>query len=238
MTVISTEVETIDHPANGSQEAWTEKILHITITAKSADDMRTFYSFTPYQNSALDELLGDRPTLSSLAGSLDITGAGEREVLAALPADLEHARRDTVEKALSLVGKVNYFWGGKSHAIGWDDRWGTLRKVTAAGSPSTGTYRPFGLDCSGMIDWALRNAGLPSDGNWYIGTNLTRVSVSEAHPGDMALFSDASHIGIIVGRNDAGKLLVCHCSSGRNNVVVSEFSATGFTVVGRPRFFS
>ena len=68
--------------------------------------------------------------------------------------------------------------------------------------------------------------------------NLTRVSVSEAHPGDMALFSDASHIGIIVGRNDAGKLLVCHCSSGRNNVVVSEFSATGFTVVGRPRFFS
>ena len=178
MTVISTEVETIDHPANGSQEAWTEKILHITITAKSADDMRTFYSFTPYQNSALDELLGDRPTLSSLAGSLHITGAGEREVLAALPADLEHARRDTVEKALSLVGKVNYFWGGKSHAIGWDDRWGTLRKVTAAGSPSTGTYRPFGLDCSGMIDWALRNTGLPSDGNWYIGTNL---KIGRAH---------------------------------------------------------
>lgn len=237
MTAITTEVETIAHPASGNREAWTEKILHITITPKTADDMRTIYNFTPYQNSALDELLGDRPTLSSLAGSLDITGADEREVLAALPADLEQARRDTVEKALSLVGKVNYFWGGKSHAIGWDDRWGTLRKVTAAGSPSTGTYRPFGLDCSGMIDWALRNAGLPSDGNWYIGTNLTRVSASEARPGDMALFPDASHIGIVVGRNDAGKLLVCHCSSGRNNVVVTEFSATGFTVVGRPNMF-
>ena len=233
MTAITTEVETIDHPASGNREAWTEKILHITITPKTADDMRTIYNFTPYQNSALDELLGDRPTLSSLAGSLDITGADEREVLAALPADLEQARRDTVEKALSLVGKVNYLWGGKSHVIGWDDRWGTLRKVTAAGSPSTGTYRPFGLDCSGMIDWALRNAGLPSDGNWYIGVNLTRVSTSEARPGDMALFSDASHIGIVVGRNDAGKLLVCHCSSGRNNVVVTEFSATGFAVVGR-----
>jgi len=237
MTAITTEVETIDHPASGNREAWTEKILHITITPKTADDMRTIYNFTPYQNSALDELLGDRLTLSSLAGSLDITGADEREVLAALPVDLEQARRDTVEKALSLVGKVNYFWGGKSHAIGWDDRWGTLRKVTAAGSPSTGTYRPFGLDCSGMIDWALRNAGLPSDGNWYIGTNLTRVSASEARPGDMALFPDASHIGLVVGRNDAGKLLVCHCSSGRNNVVVTEFSATGFTVVGRLGIF-
>jgi len=238
MTVISTEVETIDHPASGNQAAWTEKILHITITPKTADDMRTVYNFTPYQNSALDELLSDRPTLTSLAGSLDITGANEREVLSALPADLEQARRDAVEKALSLVGKVNYFWGGKSRAIGWDNRWGTLQKVTAAGSPSTGTYRPFGLDCSGMIDWALRNAGLPSDGNWYIGVNLTRVSASEARPGDMALFPDASHIGIVVGRNDAGKLLVCHCSSGRNNVVVTEFSATGFTVVGRPNIYT
>lgn len=237
MTAISTEVETIDHPASGDREAWTEKILHITITPKSADDMRTVYSFTPYQNSALDELLSDRPTLNGLAGSLDITGADEREVLSALPADLEQARRDTVEKALSLVGKVNYFWGGKSRAIGWDSRWGTLQKVTAAGSPSTGTYRPFGLDCSGMIDWALRNAGLPSDGNWYVGVNLTRVSASEARPGDMALFTDASHIGIVVGRNEAGKLLVCHCSSGRNNVVVTEFSATGFTVVGRPNIY-
>lgn len=237
MTAITTEVETIDHPASGNREAWTEKILHITITPKTADDMRTAYNFTPYQNSALDELLGDRPTLSGLAGSLDITGSDERGVLAALPADLEQARRDTVEKALSLVGKVNYFWGGKSHSIGWDSRWGTLQKVTAAGSPSTGTYRPFGLDCSGMIDWALRNAGLPSDGNWYIGVNLTRVSTGEARPGDMALFPDASHIGLVVGRNDAGKLLVCHCSSGRNNVVVTEFSATGFTVIGRPSIF-
>lgn len=237
MTAITTEVETIDHPASGNREAWTEKILHITITPKTADDMRTAYSFTTYQNSALDELLNDRPTLSSLAGSLDITGSDERGVLAALTADLEQARRDTVENALSLVGKVNYFWGGKSHAIGWDSRWGTLQKVTAAGSPSTGTYRPFGLDCSGMIDWALRNAGLPSDGNWYIGVNLTRVSTGEARPGDMALFPDASHIGLVVGRNDAGKLLVCHCSSGRNNVVVTEFSATGFTVVGRPSIF-
>ena len=242
MTEITVTEETIEHadsnPDDDVDDSWTEKLLHITITPKTADDMRINYSFTDYQNDALDELLSDRAALSSMAGSLAITSADVRDVLAALPAGLEQARQDTVQTALQLVGKVNYFWGGKSSAIGWDSRWGTLQKVTAAGSPSTGTYRPFGLDCSGMIDWVLRNCGLHSDGNWYVGTNLMSVSQADAQPGDFALYPDASHIGIIVGRNEAGKLLVCHCSSGRNNVVVTEFSASGFTVVGRPDIFT
>lgn len=43
--------------------------------AKSVDDMRTAYSFTDYQNSALDEILADRVALASLAKSLSITSA-------------------------------------------------------------------------------------------------------------------------------------------------------------------
>ena len=241
MTEITVAEETIAHadsdPNDDVDDSWTEKLLHITIVPKTADDMRISYAFTDYQNNALDELLSDRAALSSLAGSLTITSADVREVLAALPDSLEQARRDTVQTALQLVGKVNYFWGGKSSATGWDSRWGTLQKVTAAGSPSTGTYRPFGLDCSGFVDWTLRNAGLHSDGHWYIGTNLTAISQADARPGDFALYPDASHIGIIVGRNDAGKLLVCHCSSGRNNVVVTEFAASGFTAIGRPDIY-
>lgn len=236
MNEITTETEKIEHETE--DDSWTEEILHITITPKSADDMRTVYGFTRYQNSALDELLADRAALVSLVGNLKITSADIQKVLADLPAELSEARQRVVEKALSLVGKVNYFWGGKSSAIGWDNRWGTLQKVTAAGSPSTGTYRPFGLDCSGMIDWALRNAGLPSDGNWYIGVNLTGISSGNAQPGDMALFADASHIGIVVGRNEAGNLLVCHCSSGQNDVVITEASASGFTAIGRPDIFN
>lgn len=34
------------------------------------------------------------------------------------------AQRTLAESALMLVGKVNYFWGGKSYTVGWDDRWG------------------------------------------------------------------------------------------------------------------
>ena len=64
-------------------------------------------------------------------------------------------REAVVRTACSLVGKVNYFWGGKSLVIGWDVRWGELRQVTAAGSSTTGTYRPYGLGCSGVMTTLL-----------------------------------------------------------------------------------
>ena len=63
--------------------------------------------------------------------------------------------------------------------------------------------------------------------------NATAVSLADAMPGDFALYPDASHVGMIVGRNAAGQLLVCHCSYGMNNVVVTEFSASGVTFVDR-----
>lgn len=236
MTAIETEVEEIYH-SDGEGGGWTERILHITITPKTAENMKTAYSFTDFQISALDELLADRGALASLAGSLEITNPDVKNTLDALPMDLSADRKKAVETALQLVGKVNYFWGGKSYVIGWDSRWGQLAKVAADGSPSTGTYRPYGLDCSGFIDWTLRNAGLPSDGHWYVGTNLTAVTEANALPGDMALYPDDSHIGMVVGRDSSGKLLICHCSSGNNNVVVTEFTASGFTILGRPSIY-
>lgn len=243
MTDLSSEVETIDHPGEDGGEGWTEYILHITITPKTADDMRTIYTFTQEQNSALDELLSDRAALAALAGSLNITDAEARELLQALPADLEQARKDAVETALSLVGKVGYFWGGKSLVIGWDSRWGQLTKVWAAGNSTTGTYRPYGLDCSGFMDWIFYNI---TGGEYVLGRGggataqhsyCTPVSQAEAQPGDLAFYPDDSHVGIVVGQREDGKLLVCHCSSGQNNVVVTEFAASGFTALGRPDLF-
>lgn len=143
MTAITTYVEEIYHSGSEDDDGWTEYILHITITPKAADEMRTIYAFTAYQNSALDELLADRAALSALAGSLTITNSDAGAVLDALPDDLSPKRRTVVETALTLYGKVNYFWGGKSLVLGWDSRWGQLKKVTADGSSTTGTYRPY-----------------------------------------------------------------------------------------------
>lgn len=57
MTKITTAEAEIEHPAEGSTPAWTEKVLTVTVTPRTTDDMRVFYAFTDQQNTALDELL-------------------------------------------------------------------------------------------------------------------------------------------------------------------------------------
>ena len=152
MTKITTEEETVDHPASGSTPPWSETVLKITITPRTPDDMRVFYSFTDAQNQALDALLANGGLLTTLAGGLTISSQGAKALLASLPEDLDPERRAVVETACQLVGKLNYFWGGKSRVLGWDERWGQIKKVTASGSSTSGTYRPFGLDCSGFVE--------------------------------------------------------------------------------------
>ena len=149
MNTISYYVQTIEH------EDSTETILHITITSKKATDMPDFYHFSKSQCEALTEVL--KPEYAQMLAELVGTYGGEvsldeaqiRAMLSAMPKDISERRRAVVKKAYSLLGKVNYFWGGKSSAIGWDSRWGTPTRVTAPGSRSTGTVRPYGLDCSG-----------------------------------------------------------------------------------------
>lgn len=241
MTEITSWVETIDHSGGDDDDGWTEYILNITITPKTADEMRTAYAFTRYQNEALDELLADRATLASLASSLTITNADAVQVLQSLPADLSQERKAVVQNALTLYGKVSYFWGGKSLVIGWDSRWGELRQVTAAGSSTTGTYRPYGLDCSGLVDWAFYNA---TGGSYIIGhgggatmqhSYCTDISWPDAQPGDLVFYPDNSHVGIVCGRAEDGSLLVIHCASSANNVVIT--GTSGFVSVARPNYY-
>ena len=136
-------------------------------------------------------------------------------------------RKDVVKNAGSLVGKVNYFWGGKSSAIGWDSAWGSMHRVTAAGSPSSGTIRAYGLDCSGFVSWAFNNSGM------YVGDG----SASSVQAGDLAFLPSYSHVGIVVGQDTSGNILVIHCSSSANNVVLSTASSVGFTVFRRPNCY-
>ena len=112
MTKLTSSSREVEHPASGDTPAWTEQILTVTITARTPDDMRVFYSFTEEQNKALDELQANSSLLTALAGDLTISDATAKKLLADLPADLNPERRAVVETACRLVGKVNYFWGG------------------------------------------------------------------------------------------------------------------------------
>ena len=149
MTTIAHRIEVIHHPGSGDDDGWTERNLYITITAKTAEEMKTVYHFNHNQIAALDELLEQRDLLRELIEDVYSVSGDTAALIRNLPEDLSPEREAVVRTACSLVGKVNYFWGGKSLVLGWDSRWGELRQVTAAGSSTTGTYRPYGLDCSG-----------------------------------------------------------------------------------------
>ena len=246
MCEITTVTQTVDVPDSESDDdvddSHTGIALTITITAKTAEQMRLEYGFSKYQNDALDVLLENLGSLNIPMGSLTISQEDAIELLESLPEDLDPERKAVVETAVQLVGRVSYFWGGKSLALGWDDRWGTPMEVTAAGSGSTGTVRPFGLDCSGFVDWSFYNA---TNGSYYPGRGggaatqhsyCTNISWSDAQPGDLVFYPDDSHVGIVGGKDADGNLLIVHCSGGANGVVIT--GAAGFTSVARPDCFA
>ena len=112
-----------------------------------------------------------------------------------------------------------------------------LKKVTAEGNSTTGTYRPFGLDCSGFADWVFYNI---SGGSYILGhgggahaqhTYCTPITWAEAQPGDLVFFNDpsrnagkaCSHAGIYVG---GGQII--HSSSSRSGGVIYSDLTSGY----------
>ena len=230
----------------GKDEADTV-ILHITVTIKTHLQMADEHQFNTEQRRLLEELMQPKyqELFIVLTGSyqdIELSPDEVAKIMENLPADLSEARREVVLTAYQLLGRVHYFWGGKSLVIGWDSRWGMPMEVTAEGSSTTGTVRPFGLDCSGMVDWVFYNQ---SGGQYVIGhgggataqhSYCTPIDWSDAQPGDLVFYPEDSHVGIVCGFDSGGNIMVIHCASGANNVVVT--GKEGFTAVSRPFYYS
>lgn len=223
--------------------------LHISAQIKDAMQMADEYGFTAQQREMLEELLKpdyDDIFLSLIGnyqpGGTPIGPVDISDIQGTLPDDLDPLRESIVLTAYQLLGKVTYFWGGKSLVLGWDSRWGTSTTVTAPGSGSTGKVLPFGLDCSGFVDWTFYNATsgayLPGRGGGAASQHgyCTNVSWPDALPGDLVFYADDSHVGIVCGYDSVGNLLVIHCSGGQNGVVVT--GREGFAVAARPDLFT
>ena len=222
--------------------------LHISAQIKDAMQMADEYGFTAQQREMLEELLkpdyddvflsliGNYQPDGTPIGPVDIS-----DIQGTLPDDLDPLRESIVLTAYQLLGKVTYFWGGKSLVLGWDSRWGTPTTVTASGSGSTGKVLPFGLDCSGFVDWTFYNATsgayLPGRGGGAASQHgyCTNIAWSDALPGDLVFYADDSHVGIVCGYDSVGNILVIHCSGGQNGVVVT--GREGFAVAARPDLF-
>ena len=243
MNEISYWLETVP----GGEDEEDTGILHIRVAVKDHLQMAEAYHFTTEQKKLLEELMQPKyqELFMALTGSyqnIELSPENVAKIMENLPADLSAERRQVVLTAYQLLGKVHYFWGGKSLIIGWDSRWGMPMKVTAEGSSTTGTVRPFGLDCSGMVDWVFYNQ---SGGQYVIGhgggataqhSYCAPIAWGDAQPGDLVFYPGDSHVGIVCGFDSSGNIMVIHCASSENNVVVT--GKSGFTSIGRPEYFA
>ena len=243
MNAISYHLETV----SGGEDEGDTVILRITVTVKDYLQMADEYRFNADQRKLLEELMQPeyQELFAALTGSyqdIELSPDEVAKIMENLPADLSEARREVVLTAYQLLGRVHYFWGGKSLVIGWDSRWGMPMEVTAEGSSTTGTVRPFGLDCSGMVDWVFYNQ---SGGQYVIGhgggataqhSYCAPIAWSDAKPGDLVFYPGDSHVGIVCGFDSSGNIMVIHCASSENNVVVT--GKIGFTSIGRPEYFA
>ena len=163
--------------------------------------------------------------------------------------DVSEERVNVISAAYSLVGKVGYFWGGKSTVLGVDPSWGATEMVSAEGSKSTGTLRAYGLDCSGFVTWAVingyQNQGMQDvvgDGTSDQWEKANVVSEADAQPGDLVFqkgpeAGSDNHVGILCGKTDAGDWIAVHCSSGKNGVTVGEAYSASFRYIRQPSFY-
>ena len=133
--------------------------------------------------------------------------------------------------------------------IGEDPSWGSVEKVSADGSRSSGTLRAYGLDCSGFVTWAVINGykdqGMQAavgDGTSDSGRRAGVVSEADAQPGDLVFqrgpeAGSNNHVGILCGKTDSGDWIAVHCSSSKNGVTVGEAYSASFRYIRKPSFY-
>ena len=217
----------------------------INVDCLTAEEIGMIYGFDEIQTLMIAEMRRSGYGVLMASGDVKtfLTRGEIDKIKSYVPEGLELEWEEFAAMAKSIVGQVNYFWGGKSIAIGWDNRWGTDMEVTSAGSSTTGTYRPFGLDCSGYVTWVFINMGLSVEaighGTTAQWNHSTSIPESIVKPGDLAVLAvpntrKVNHIGIVVGKDEEGNILVAHCTAGANNIVITTAESTGFVHFRRP----
>ena len=149
-------------------------------------------------------------------------------------AELPPLRQRVTDSAVLLNGRVSYFWGGKSDAIGFDPAWGEPRVVESRGSETTGQTLPYGMDCSGFLTWCFVQSGISfeqakraigngSENQWK---RSYKVEWENLLPGDFVFQhrpggADGNHVGIVLGFDGAGEPVIAHCSYSLGGCVIT-----------------
>lgn len=115
-----------------------------------------------------------------------------------VPEDASRQRKDFVRYALTSVGKIPYYWGGKPSAPGYTGNgFGSLTV------PDEDGRLLKGLDCSGWINWVYWSVTGKGLGAQSTGTLLgcgSPVARDELLPGDICIrFNPMAHVVIFLG---------------------------------------
>ena len=154
-----------------------------------------------------------------------------------IPDGIQSERLKVLNTGACLINSVPYFWGGKAAHKGWNEHWGQdvivsggsfIAQVATEGNQElryadaegTQVLIPYGLDCSGFVDWAYWTAlnyriGGSTRQQW---ANSNEITEDELLPGDLGFLCSPSdpavnHVGMYVGTNKNGKKMWLHCSS-------------------------
>lgn len=135
-----------------------------------------------------------------------------------VPKDASQQRKDFVRYALTSVGKIPYYWGGKPSAPGYTgNRFGSLT------APDEDGRILKGLDCSGWINWvywSVTGRGLGAQSTLTLLGSGTPVSRDELLPGDICIRSNPmAHVVIFLGWTPEGNMLCIQETTGNSNNV-------------------
>lgn len=164
-------------------------------------------------------------SISSISLSTPLSAAEIQDYMEQLPEDLSETRKEIVRFALSSVGHVPYYWGGKASHPGYEgNNFGML-------VPSDDKGRILkGLDCSGWISWVYWSVtGKQLQGSSTSGLILCgeKISRSELKPGDIIVRTGANaHVVMFLSWSANGQMNVIHESSASvNNVTIKTMDA-------------
>lgn len=164
-------------------------------------------------------------SISTINPKQPLTEEEISKYLSSLPDDISDERKAVIKFALSSVGKIPYYWGGKASAASYEKNgFGRVIEADYKGRVLRG------LDCSGWVQWVYWSA----IGNRLNGASSTatligegqKIKRSELQPGDIIVRVGAdSHVVMFLQWAGNGNMIVIHENSGANNVSVSEVTA-------------
>lgn len=165
-------------------------------------------------------------SLSTVETKTPITEEEISHYMSLLPANLSEERKNVIHFALTTVGKVPYYYGGKAGKQG----------LTGNGFGKTIAERDYkgrnrkGLDCSGFAQWAYwTGADNPLDfasSTQELITKGRKIKRSELEPGDLVIQPGGeSHVVLFLTWTKEGKMLAIHENATAGNVSVDEVYA-------------